>query len=180
MRVETLPDYLAPGLDIVFVGLNPSTISVKAGHYFANPRNRFWQAFNKSGLVDEVLGPEQDSILPEHGIGFTDVVKRPTSQGSGLKSADYRAWAPVLKEKLQRYCPLVACYHGMMAYRNYLWYAEGIRLGNAELGVQSHRIGKTRVFVTPNPSPANARYSIYDLTEWYRHLASFVSGLKAS
>ena len=73
--METLPDYLAPGLDIVFIGLNPSTISVLAGHYFANPRNRFWTAFNQSGLVTqdglaEPLGPEQDHTLLQHGIGL--------------------------------------------------------------------------------------------------------------
>ena len=48
----TLNDYLRPGLDIVFVGLNPSQYSVEVGHYFANPRNRFWAALNRSGLVD--------------------------------------------------------------------------------------------------------------------------------
>lgn len=180
IKVETLPDYLAPGLDIVFIGLNPSTISVKAGHYFANPRNRFWQAFNLSGLVEEELGPQQDSTLPRHGIGLTDVVKRPTSQGSGLVAADYREWGPVLKEKLERYYPLVACFHGMMAYRNYLWYGEGIRLVRGELGEQAHRIGETRVFVTPNPSPANARYSLAELADWYGRLASFVLEVKCA
>ena len=178
--METLPDYLAPGLDIVFIGLNPSTISVKAGHYFANPRNRFWKAFNMSGLVDGGLGPERDHILPQHGIGLTDVVKRPTSQGSGLTAADYRQWAPVLKEKLECYQPLVACFHGMMAYRNYLWHADGIRSKGAELGLQSHQIGNIRVFVTPNPSPANARYSVSDLSGWYRQLASYVLEVKSA
>ena len=42
--MDTLPDYLKEGLDIVFVGLNPSIYSVTEGHYFANPRNRFWAA----------------------------------------------------------------------------------------------------------------------------------------
>tara|TARA_B100000315_G_scaffold239895_1_gene259166 strand:- start:351 stop:536 length:186 start_codon:yes stop_codon:yes gene_type:complete len=41
VEFSTLPDYLEEGLDIVFVGLNPSERSVSAGHYFANPRNRF-------------------------------------------------------------------------------------------------------------------------------------------
>ena len=176
--MDTLPDYLEPGLDIVFVGLNPSTISVQAGHYFANPRNRFWAAFNQSGLVEEQAGPELDYTLLRHGIGLTDVVKRPTSQGSGLTAADYREWAPVLKEKLERYHPLVACYHGMMAYRNYLWHAEGVRLVGGDLGAQSHTIGDTKVFVTPNPSPANARYSVSDLAGWYRKLARYVAGLR--
>ena len=178
--METLPDYLKPGLDIVFVGLNPSVISVQAGHYFANPRNRFWSAFNKSGLLDEEVGPELDHTLPQYGIGLTDVVKRPTSQGSGLTAADYRQWAPVLKGKLEQFRPLVACYHGMMAYRNYLWHGEGIRLGTGTLGRQSHRIGDTRVFVTPNPSPANASYSISDLVGWYLDLASFVREFKGT
>ena len=171
---------MAPGLDIVFIGLNPSTISVKAGHYFANPRNRFWQAFNMSGLVDEEIGPERDHTLPQYGVGLTDVAKRPTSQGSGLTAADYRLWAPVLKEKLERYQPLVACFHGMMAYRNYLWHAEGIRLKGGELGAQPYRIGNIHVFVTPNPSPANARYSVSDLSGWYRELASYVLEVKSA
>ena len=189
--METLPDYLELRLGIVFIGLNPSTISVREGHYFANPRNRFWGALSQSGLLDQVglagqstvtgaLGPEQDHTLPQHGIGLTDVVKRPTSQGSGLTAADYRQWAPVLKEKLEHYRPLVACYHGMMAYRNYLWHAEGVRLGEGNLGVQAYTIGDTQVFVTPNPSPANARYSLSDLAGWYRELGTFVTGLKQS
>ena len=176
--METLPDYLSPGLAIVFVGLNPSTISVRAGHYFANPRNRFWAAFNQSGLVSEEVTAELDYTLPEHGIGLTDVVKRATSQGSGLRAADYRQWAPVLKQKLEACQPLVACYHGMMGYRSYLQYAEGIRLEGGSLGEQPHRIGSIRVFVTPNPSPANARYSVTDLAGWYRELGRFVDRLR--
>ena len=59
---ETLKDYLQEGLDIVFVGLNPSVYSVEVGHYFANPRNRFWAALNKSGLVDRVYLPRTTQI----------------------------------------------------------------------------------------------------------------------
>ena len=102
---ETLPDYLQPGLDIVLVGINPSPFSVAAGHYFANPRNRFWAALNRSGLVGLELTPEQDSTLLMHGIGLTDVCKKPTPQATGLKADDFRQWCPVLKEKLVRYQP---------------------------------------------------------------------------
>ena len=97
-ELVTLPDYLGMGLDIVFVGLNPSLPSVAVGHYFANPRNRFWPAFNRSNLVARELTPERDGSLLADGIGFTDVVKRPTAMGSGLKAADYRFWSPVLKK----------------------------------------------------------------------------------
>ena len=145
---------------------------MEAGHYFANPRNRFWAALNRSGLVDEELGPAQDFRLPEFGIGFTDVVKRPTPQASGLTVADYRYWAPVLKEKLLRYQPRIACFHGMTGYRAYLKHAEK-SLEKPELGLQSLSIGSTRVFVVPNPSPANAQYSLEDLVSWYQQLRDF-------
>ena len=173
---ETLTDFLQPGLDIVFVGLNPSTYSVRVGHYFANPRNRFWAALNRSGLVKEELGPERDGELAKYGIGFTDVVKRPTPQASGLKAADYRQWAPVLREKLQTYQPRIACFHGMTGYRAYLKYGEGVD-ERPDLGAQDRTIGASRIYVVPNPSPANAQYSLEDLVTWYRKLAEFRDGL---
>ena len=165
----TLPDHLTTGLDIVFVGLNPSLPSVAVGHYFANPRNRFWPAFNKSGLVNRELSPEGDGSLLADGIWFTDVSKRSTAMGSGLKAADFRHWSPVLKDKLLRYQPRIACFHGVTAYNSYLRYAEDIR-GKTALGLQQRSIGASMVFVTPNPSPANAAYSLDDLAEWYRRL----------
>ncbi len=175
---DTLTDYLSPGLDIVFVGLNPSTYSVRVGHYFANPRNRFWAALNRSGLVGEELTPERDTELAKYGIGFTDVVKRPTPQASGLRAADYREWSPILKEKLEHYQPLIACFHGMTGYKAYLKYGEGVA-ERPELGPQERRIGEAKVFVVPNPSPANAQYSLDDLVAWYRELARFRDEMKS-
>ena len=172
----TLKDYLEEGLDIVFVGLNPSEYSVSVGHYFANPRNRFWAALNRSGLVDRDMTPQDDAGLLRHGIGFTDVVKRPTRRGCGLNAADFRRWAPVLKAKLLKYKPLIACFHGVTGYRAYLKHAEGID-EKAEPGLQRLSIGGARVFVVPNPSPANARVSQEDLVCWYRRLHKLREGL---
>ena len=166
VQMETLPDYLKEGLDIIFVGLNPSAYSARVGHYFANPRNRFWTAFNRSGLVKAELSAAQDGTLLDHGIGFTDLVKRPTPQASELTSEDYLQGAPVLKGKLERYRPLVACFHGLTAYRQYLRYGEGVK-AKPELGLQERTIGGSKVFVIPNPSPANARFSVEDLANWY-------------
>ena len=165
----TLPDYLEDGLDLVLVGLNPSQYSADVGHYFANPRNRFWTAFNLSGLVDREFTPEDDADLLRFSIGLTDVAKRPTPQGSGLKADDYRRWAPVLKEKLLRYKPRLVCFQGLMAYKAYLKYGEGVT-ESPGLGLQDRNIGDSQVFVVPNPSPANAKYSVDDLASWYRRL----------
>src|SRR5688572_24522438 len=104
----TLPDLLAMNLDVVFIGINPSTYSVERGHYFARKANRFWPAFNRSrlsepvrrGLGVETLTFEHDVELPRFGIGFTDVIKIPSSNASGLTPAMFREWTPRLRERL--------------------------------------------------------------------------------
>lgn len=175
--MDTLPDYLKEGLDIVFVGLNPSTYSVTEGHYFANPRNRFWAAFNRSGLVDVAVSSGRDSSLLDCGIGFTDLVKRPTSGASQLSAADYRLGAPLLREKLLGFQPLVVCFQGLMAYGRYLRYGEG-NVSKPELGLQVPTIGASSVYVVPNPSPANARFSVDDLAAWYGRLKTLLDQIK--
>lgn len=177
--MNTLPDYLKADLDIIFVGLNPSLYSVEVGHYFATPRNRFWRAVNGSGLLTEPLDSSTDYKMTEQGIGLTDIVKRPTRGASDLRAADYREWAPVLKEKLERFAPLIVCFHGVVAYRNYLRHAEGIRQSAIELGLQQYTIGRSRVFVIPNPSPANAAYSLDTLIGWYDALNELRQKLKS-
>ena len=177
--METLPDYLAPNLDIVFIGLNPGLRSVREGHYFASPQNRFWPAINRSGLLDPSLDSGTDHLAIHQGIGFTDVVKRPTSGASDLRAADFRRWAPVLTQKLLKHQPMIACFHGVTAFRNYLKYADGEN-AVSELGVQERKIGESVVFVIPNPSPRNARYTLDDLIGWYSKLKQYVEGLKAS
>ena len=69
----TLPDYLDYNLNIIFVGLNPSIPSVQVGHYFGNPRNRFWTALNLSGVLPVTISMELDHTLPRYGIGLTEV-----------------------------------------------------------------------------------------------------------
>src|ERR1700743_2981445 len=83
----TLADLLRRGLQVVFVGINPSLYSVAQGHYFARRSNRFWPCFSGSTLSARVrralrvdtLDPEHDQFLPDHGFGFTDLCKRATA-----------------------------------------------------------------------------------------------------
>jgi TDG/mug DNA glycosylase family protein len=174
--LETLPDYLHSGLAVVSIGLNPSLPSVRAGYYFANPRNRFWRALHGSRLVTAEAVTEPGiaamEVLLQHGIGFTDVVKRPTAGAHQLRAADFRKWAPLLQRKLLDCAPRIAWFHGKQAYAGYLRYAEGITSA-IDWGEQPLQLGDSRVFVTPNPSPANAVFSLDDLIAWYARLREF-------
>jgi len=163
-----------PGLDVVSIGLNPSLPSVRAGFYFANPRNRFWRALNASGLLQAPVEPGIEAmrvVFERDRIGFSDVVKRPTAGGVDLRAVDYRTWAPVLKEKLTHFAPRIVWFQGKLACRHYLHHAEGIR-APLDWGLQPFPIGASRVFVTPNPSPANAAFSQDEITGWMSRLAA--------
>ena len=167
--IRTLPDYIRSGLDIVFVGINPGAYSAKVGHYFATPRNRFWPALNRSGLLSGPLDALTDHMALHQGIGFTDVVKRPSSSASDLRAADFREGAPLLKAKLLEHRPRIVCFQGLTAYGNYLKHAKGAA-DKPTLGLQPRPIGESIVFVVPNPSPANAAYSLDTLVSWYQRL----------
>lgn len=82
-HLPALSDALRPGLDIVFVGINPGTRSSKTGHFFAHPTNKFWKALHGGGLTPRLLTPEEDVTLPdEYNYGMTNLVSRTTAEVS--------------------------------------------------------------------------------------------------
>lgn len=171
----TLPDYLRSDLRLISIGLNPSNYSVQAGYYFANPRNRFWSALGASSLLptNQKVDPSVSAVQTlyrEYGIGFTDMVKRPTRSSSELRAEDFRVGAEVLMRKFARAHARMLWFHGKVAYRAFLRY--GIRSTvEPSWGLQTLTIGNSSVFVTPNPSSANAYFSLDDLIAWYNRLA---------
>jgi len=176
---QTLPDLVRDGLDVLFVGINPSVFSAAQGHYFARKTNRFWPAFSRSvlsqaarkGIGAADLKPEHDRLLLAHGFGFTDAVKRATARASDLPPAEFAAAVTALVEKVARRQPRIACFHGMMAYRQVHRALAGVT-SDPILGLQSARIGRSRIFVVPNPSPANAHFTLADQILWYDRLAA--------
>lgn len=170
--LPALPDWLAPGLRIVSVGINPSLPSARAGFPFANPRNRFWPALNASRLVAAPLEPGVDAmrvLLERDGIGFTDVVKRATPMERNVSRKEFLAGADVLLGKLRAYQPALVWLHGKTPLNSLC------RVANvsphAEWGLQDVALEGVRIFVTPNPSPANAAFSLATLVEWYNRVA---------
>jgi double-stranded uracil-DNA glycosylase len=167
----TLPDLIAPGLTVVFVGINPSRYSAAQGHYFARKSNRFWSAFSRSalslpariGLGVDVLRSEHDTVLPQFGFGFTDVVKRASDTAAELTVEEFAAGVPLLIQKLERVRPRAACFNGLTAARAVL--------GNdAALGFHHSELAGARVFAAPSPSGRNPLSN--QLTDWYDKLAA--------
>jgi len=176
--MPTLPDLLRDGLDVVFVGINPSLFSARKGHYFARPTNRFCRAFSASRLSRgardaigvAVLTPEQDRALLEHGFGFTDLVKRPTVRAAEIAPAEFAAGIAALAGKLAEHRPRIACFQGITRYRPVHRVIAGDTAATG-LGLQQTRIAATRLFVAPSPSGANAHATPAVLTDWYDRLA---------
>ncbi|CAG7835408.1 unnamed protein product [Allacma fusca] len=113
---RTLPDHLAPNLDIVIVGINPGLFAAYKGHHYAGPGNHFWKCLYLSGLVPEPLTADDDVHLLRHGIGFTNMVSRPTKGSADLTRREIKQGSQVLLEKLQKYQPKVAVFNGKLIF----------------------------------------------------------------
>lgn len=172
--LPTLPDVLPDGIEIVSIGVNPSLPSARAGYYFANPRNRFWRALNASGLLAAPVEPGPDAmaqIAARDRIGFTDLVKRPSAMEKDLRADDFRQGAAELAARLAGTGARLLWFHGKTPYAR-LRRALGGHPAPADWGLQPVPMDGRQCFVTPNPSPANAAFSLAVLTEWYARLAT--------
>ncbi len=110
-----------------------------------------------------------DYLLNEYGIGFTDVAKRASAMGHELKAADFKRDAPKLYEKLQRYQPSLVWFHGKVAINKFMYYGFHKRQ-EWQWGFNNIREIKAKVFISPNPSPANAAFSLERMVEDYKQL----------
>src|SRR5690349_22316350 len=115
--VETLPDLLAPGIELLFVGINPSLYSAQVGHYYARPGNMFWRCLHEAGLTPVRLRPEEDRRVLKWGIGITDCVKRPTVSASEVTPAEFREGVAALRARITFCRPRVVCFNGLVGYR---------------------------------------------------------------
>jgi len=175
--MNTLPDAVRNGLRALAVGINPSLPSVRAGFCFANPRNRFWPALNASRLVDAPLEPGPDAVrvlVERYGIGFTDIVKRPTAGSAELRPREFREGAVRREALVGMLEPGVVWFQGAQAWRAFARHSGWSVAGKVEWGPQPRTVGRARIFVTPNPSPANAAYGLPVLVRWFDALADFL------
>jgi len=147
--VRTLPDLLRPGLDLVFVGINPGEESARRGHYYAHPGNAFWPALSASGLTTRPVTTEDDRWLYETiGIGFTDVVKRVVTDSSAVTDAELRAAVPHFRARIAYAHPRAVCF---TTTRGFAACFPKVRASNA-WGRQPVAIDGAEVWLMPSTS----------------------------
>lgn len=101
-----MPTSYAPGLRAICVGINPSPVSVVAGHYYQGQiGRRFWQRLQRAGVLEATGTGHEDDAAFLAGIGFTDIVKRPTARADEISAAEFEHGRELLVEKLQRHRP---------------------------------------------------------------------------
>lgn len=166
-RYRRLRDRIQPGMLVLFVGINPGLRSAQTGHHFAGYSNRFWKLLYQSRLVSDPLTYEEDRRLPEWRLGLTNIIRRPSAGIDGLKPREYAAGRMRLLATVRRYRPGVMALLGVTIYR--MLFPEA-RARRVRLGLQHERFAGTRVYVLPNPSGRNARYSYRAMLAAFRKL----------
>jgi TDG/mug DNA glycosylase family protein len=165
---KTVRDVIAPGLRVLFCGINPGLYSGATGHHFARPGNRFWPTLHQAGFTPRLLHPSEEHELLDHGYGITNLVARATATADELAPDELVAGQRRLKSKVKRYQPQVVAVLGISAYRT------AFSQKNVSLGQQPERLADAVVWVLPNPSGLNAHYQLANLVEHFRTLRQTV------
>lgn len=163
-RARTVRDVIAPGLRILFVGINPGLYTAAIGHHFGRPGNRFWPSLCRAGLVGPGTDAWESARLVGWGLGITNIVDRATARADELDPSELRAGARRLTRKILRYKPRVAAFLGLGLYR------VAFACPKATLGPQPERVGDTLLWVLPNPSGLNAHFQVPDYARLFRRL----------
>jgi len=154
----------APGLRVLFCGINPGLYSAATGHHFARPGNRFWPALHQSGFTGRLLAPSEESELLQLGLGITNVVDRGTARADELTADELIEGGKRLTAKVRNLRPGWLAITGVTAYRT------AFAQRRAAVGRQDLMIGDTRLWVLPNPSGLNAHWNAAQLAEAFRQL----------
>jgi TDG/mug DNA glycosylase family protein len=163
----TVPDLVAPGLRVLFCGINPGLYTAAIGHHFGRPGNRFWPALHGAGFTPRLFAPWEEQQLLPLGIGITNMVPRTTAAASELSPEEYLAGGKRLTALVTEYHPRVVAFLGIGAYRT------AFARPKAVLGLQAETIASSALWVLPSPSGLNANHQLGDLV-------ALLSDLRAS
>jgi double-stranded uracil-DNA glycosylase len=160
----TVPDLVAPGLRVLFCGINPSLYSSAVGYHFARPGNRFWPALHASGFTQRLLAPCEGHLLLALGCGITNLVSRASATPAELAPGELRAARARLERKVRRLAPRWVAILGIGAY------ATTFRTTTPRVGPQAECLAGAGLWVLPNPSGLNANHQLPELARAFAAL----------
>jgi TDG/mug DNA glycosylase family protein len=163
-RGKGVRDVIAPGLVVLFCGINPGLYSGAVGHHFARPGNRFWKALHASRFTDRELSPFEERELLRYGLGITNLVNRATAGADELSPDQLGSGGRAVEWKACRSRPAVVAFLGLSAYRT------SFGRPNAGVGLQPESLCASRIWLLPNPSGRSAHYQLGDLREAFSEL----------
>jgi len=162
------PDVLAPGLDVVFCGVNPAASAAADGHNFSNASNRFWTVLHLAGFTDTRLRAEDERQLLTHGCGITAVVSRPTPTAAEVAPQEFRDARPSFEAKMRRHRPRAVAFLGKRALSSML------STRDVGWGRQPTDVAGSIAWVLPNPSGLNRGFTLDALVRAYTDLRTAV------
>jgi double-stranded uracil-DNA glycosylase len=163
-KSKRVPDVIAPGLRVLFCGINPGLYSAATGHHFARPGNRFWPALHGAGFSDRLLAPWEERELLLYHCGITNLVARASASADELSAKELVAGRRRLLAKVKRYAPRFVAVLGIGAYRS------AFERPRATLGQQPEPFADSTIWVLPNPSGLNAHHQLQGLVRLFREL----------
>ena len=169
-----LRDVIAPNLDTVLCGINPSLYSAAVGHHFARPGNRFWPALAAGELTPRLWSPFEDQNLVRLGYGITNLCWRATARADELEPDEYLRGRRTLARKMSRWRPRCVAILGITAYRA----AFGVR-EKVAVGPQGRTVSRVPIYVLPNPSGLNAHYQLADFARVFGEFRAWLAAQRA-
>lgn len=161
---KPLPDIVAPGLSVVFCGLNPGLSAAAAGHHFLGRSNRFWRVLHLAGFTPVEIAAEDDASLLTYGLGITSVVERPTAGVDDLARSEFVDAVIRFEPWVRQYAPRHLAFLGKAAY------AAMVGRRDVPWGRQYEPFGGATAWVLPNPSGRNLAFNLDALVAAYRDL----------
>jgi TDG/mug DNA glycosylase family protein len=159
-----LRDVIAPGLKVLFCGINPGLYSAATGFHFARPGNRFWPALHAAGFTPRLFHASENQALLGLGYGLTNLVNRGTATADELSKEELASGGRRLAAKVRRFRPRAVAFVGLGAYR------AAFGRPTATLGLQPEPLEGAEVWVLPSPSGLNANYPLPALIQLFRQL----------
>lgn len=163
-NVETLEDLLAPGLRAICIGINPAPSSVAAAHYYQGRLGQqFYRRIEQAGIVRFSGTDWQDDQAFRQGLGFTDLVKRPTRSADEVAEEELEFGRPLLLQKITTYRPHLLIFSFKKSAQKLVGPVDGNGL------IQDVRVENLSLFVMPGPyaKREDVARALGELNDWW-------------